>query len=95
MKREKQRARTSHGEIMEILGDDDYDIEQIDKLYENLDSLGIEVTDYINSPDLEEIESKTEAERYESAEDMEKMLVQEGLAIDGIRVRNAVLEGNR
>ena len=65
---------------MEILGDDDYDIEQIDKLYENLDSLGIEVTDYINSPDLEEIES--EVERYESAEDMEKMLVQEGLAID-------------
>ena len=76
----KAKGSISHGEIMEILGDDDYDIEQIDKLYENLDSLGIEVTDYINSPDLEEIES--EVERYESAEDMEKMLVQEGLAID-------------
>ena len=76
----KAKGSISHGEIMEILGDDDYDIEQIDKLDENLDSLGIEVTDYINSPDLEEIES--EVERYESAEDMEKMLVQEGLAID-------------
>lgn len=76
----KAKGFLSHGEIMEALGDEDYDIEKIDKLYEQLEQNGIEVTDYINSPDLEEIEN--EVERYESAEDMEKMLAQEGLAID-------------
>ncbi len=76
----KAKGFLSHGEIMEALGDDDYDIEKIDKLYELLEQNGVEVTDYINSPDLEEIEN--EVERYESAEEMEKMLAQEGLAID-------------
>lgn len=76
----KAKGSLSHSEIMEFLGEEDYDIELIDKLYETLDNLGIEVTDYMNSPELEEIEN--EVEQYESAEDMEKMLAQEGLAID-------------
>ena len=66
-------------EIIEALGDADYDIDQIDKLYNNLESNGIEVN-YLDSPDFADIES--EIEQYESAEDMEKMLIQEGLAID-------------
>ncbi|MCI6843120.1 MAG: RNA polymerase sigma factor RpoD [Eubacteriales bacterium] len=66
-------------EIIEALGDADYDIDQIDKLYDNLESNGIEVN-YLDSPDFADIES--EIEQYESAEDMEKMLIQEGLAID-------------
>ena len=60
-------------EIIEALGDADYDIDQIDKLYEDLESNGIEVN-YLDSPDFADIES----EIYESAEDMEKMLIQEG-----------------
>ena len=66
-------------EIIEALGDANYDIDQIDKLYDNLESNGIEVN-YLDSPDFADIES--EIEQYESAEDMEKMLIQEGLAID-------------
>lgn len=66
-------------EIIEALRDADYDIDQIDKLYDNLESNGIEVN-YLDSPDFADIES--EIEQYESAEDMEKMLIQEGLAID-------------
>ena len=66
-------------EIIEALGDADYDIDQIDKLYDNLESNGIKVN-YLDSPDFADIES--EIEQYESAEDMEKMLIQEGLAID-------------
>ena len=66
-------------EIIEALGDADYDIDQIDKLYDNLESNGIEVN-YLDSPDFADIES--EIEQYESADDMEKMLIQEGLAID-------------
>ena len=80
IERGKAKGSVTHGEIMELLGEEEYDLEQIDKLYETLEGLGVEVTDYINSPDLEEIEN--EVERYESAEDMEKMLAQEGLAID-------------
>ena len=80
IERGKAKGSITHGEIMDLLGEEEYDLEQIDKLYETLEGLGIEVTDYINSPDLEEIEN--EVERSESAEDMEKMLAQEGLAID-------------
>lgn len=65
---------------MEILEDVDYDIEQIEKLYETLENMGIDVTGYLDTPEFDEIE--TEVERYESAEEMEKMLIQEGLAID-------------
>jgi RNA polymerase primary sigma factor len=76
----KAKGSLSNSEIMEALEDVDYDIEQIEKLYETLENAGIEITGYLDTPEFEEIES--EIERYESAEDMEKMLAQEGLAID-------------
>ena len=77
--RGKSKGSLTSSEIVEALGDEDYDIDQIDKLYEDLESNGIEVN-YLDSPDFADIES--EIEQYESAEDMEKMLIQEGLAID-------------
>lgn len=76
----KAKGSLSNSEIMEALEDVDYDIEQIEKLYETLENAGIEITGYLDTPEFEAIES--EIERYESAEDMEKMLAQEGLAID-------------
>lgn len=76
----RSKGSLSNSEIMEALEDVDYDIEQIEKLYETLENMGIEVTGYLDTPEFEEIES--EVEQYESAEDMEKMLAQEGLAID-------------
>ena len=76
----KQKGSLTNTEIMEALEDVDYDIEQIEKLYETLESAGVEVTGYLDTPEFDEIES--EVEQYESAEDMEKMLSQEGLAID-------------
>ncbi len=77
--RGKSKGSLTSSEIVEALGEVDYDIDQIDKLYEDLENNGIEVN-YLNSPDFADIES--EVEQYESAEDMEKMLMQEGLAID-------------
>ena len=77
--RGKSKGSLTSSEIVEALGDVDYDIDQIDKLYEDLENNGIEVN-YLDSPDFADIE--TEVEQYESAEDMEKMLMQEGLAID-------------
>ncbi|MBQ4064835.1 MAG: sigma-70 family RNA polymerase sigma factor, partial [Clostridia bacterium] len=76
----KAKGSLSSSEIMEALEDVDYDIEQIEKLYDTLEGMGIEVTGYLDTPEFAAIEN--DVERYESAEDMEKMLTQEGLAID-------------
>ncbi|NLB16854.1 MAG: sigma-70 family RNA polymerase sigma factor, partial [Clostridiales bacterium] len=80
IERGKSKGSLTNNEIMEALENVDYDIDQIDKLYDTLENMGIEVTGYLDTPDFEEIESETE--QYESAEDMEKMLSQEGLPID-------------
>ena len=77
----KLKGSISNAEIMEELEDVDYDLEQIEKLYEALESAGVEVTGYMDNPELD-TEIQNEVEQYESAEDMEKMLSQEGLAID-------------
>jgi len=77
----KQKGSISNAEILEELENVDYDLEQIEKLYEALEAAGVEVTGYLDNPDFNE-EIQTEVEQYESAEDMEKMLSQEGLAID-------------
>ena len=77
----KAKGSISNAEIMEELEDVDYDLEQIEKLYEALEAAGVEVTGYLDNPEFGE-EIQTEVEQYESAEDMEKMLSQEGLAID-------------
>ena len=77
----KAKGSISNAEIMEELEDVDYDLEQIEKLYEALEAAGVEVTGYLDNPEFDD-EIQTEVEQYESAEDMEKMLSQEGLAID-------------
>lgn len=76
----KAKGSLSNSEIMEAIEDVDYDIEQIEKLYDTLEGMGIEITGYLDTPEFEQIEN--DVERYESAEDMERMLAQEGLAID-------------
>ena len=79
IKRGKAKGTLSQSEIMEALEDVDYDIEQIEKLYETLENMGIEITGYMDSPDFD---LENEVAQLESAEEMEKMLIQEGLAID-------------
>ncbi len=74
------KGSLTNAEIMEALADEDYDLEQVEKLYESLESAGVEVTGYLDTPEFNEIEN--EVEQYESAEDMEKLLAQEGLSID-------------
>lgn len=76
----KAKGSLSNSDIMEALEYFDYDIDQIEKIYEMIENNGIEVTNYINPSEFDDIE--IEVEQLESAEDMEKMLQQEGLAID-------------
>ncbi len=66
-------------EILEILGDSDFNLEQIEHLYEELSSQGIDISGFM---DEESETDMDEIEHYESAEDMERILAQEGLAID-------------
>ena len=75
-----KQGALSNTDIEEALEELDYDMDQIDKFYETLESNGIAVPGYMDTTGFEELES--EVEQYESAEDMEKMLAQEGLAID-------------
>ena len=81
----KKKGTLSNSEIIAALGDTDYDVDHIDKLYEALDSLGIDVTECFDDDDLvgeidDEIES--DLENFDKPENMEKILAQEGLTID-------------
>lgn len=81
----KKKGSLTNSEILAVLGDTDYDIDQIDKLYEALDSLGIDVTECFDDDDLvgdlgDEIE--TDLENFDKPENMEKILAQEDLTID-------------
>lgn len=81
----KKKGSLTNSEILAVLGDTDYDIDQIDKLYEALDSLGIDVTECFDDDDLvgdlgDEIE--TDLENFDKPENMEKILAQESLTID-------------
>ena len=81
---EKSNAQgnLSQTELVSMIDDGEGDLDQIDRLFEDLEILSIDVNDdRINQNEFTE-EIKNEIERYESAEDMEKMLVNEGLAID-------------
>lgn len=80
LQRGKNKGQLQNSEVMEVLDSADYDIDQVEKFYETAESMGIEITGYINSSEFQEIEN--EVEQLESAEDMEKMLALEGLAID-------------
>ncbi|NLW73709.1 MAG: RNA polymerase sigma factor RpoD [Clostridiales bacterium] len=57
-----------------------YDMDRIDKLYEALEENGITLPDEISKQDISEIQQ--EVETYGAGENMERMLQQEGLAID-------------
>ena len=76
----KSKGSLSNNDIMEAIDFSDYDIDQLEKLYETLESNGIEVTSYINPAEFDDID--TEVEQMENSEEMEKVLSQEGLAID-------------
>ena len=80
----KAKGSISNSEIMVSLGDTDYDLDQIDKLYETLEAMGIDVTEDFDDDEAIDLDEDIEAdlENFESSESMEKALSQEGLMID-------------
>ena len=76
----KQKGSISNDEILEELEEIDCEPEELDKLYETLGNLGIEVTGYLEAPEFEVADG--ESEKLGELEDVEHLLTQEGLAID-------------
>ena len=87
IERGKSKGSLSNAEILEFMEQSDCDIEQMEKIYEQIESNGIEITgfDVVDLDDLGDIDSLTQGEDVEEAdsgEDVDKILSQEGLAID-------------
>ena len=83
---EKARAKGSltNSEIFAALSDTDYDIDEIDKLYEALDSLGIDVNACFEDEAIlgsAEDELENDLDPYGN-ENIEKTLASDGLMID-------------
>jgi len=86
----KRNGTLSTTEILEVAEEFEYDAERLDKMYEALENMGIEITDYIDEQtSLEDIEPlddlsdiEAEVETYETGEQMERMLISEGLPIE-------------
>ena len=82
IERAKAKGSVSSSEILTAIGDD-YDIDAVDKLYETLETMGVDITECFDDvDDIADDDIENDIESYESAENMEQILAQEGLAID-------------
>ena len=81
----KAKGTLTNTEIFAALSDTDYDIDEIDKLYEALDSLGIDVNACFDDEALigsAEDELENDLDSFDRPENMERTLASEGLMID-------------
>ena len=75
-----KEGKLSASEINEVVEEIDFDNDSLDKFYDALEDNGIPLPGDISSTEMSEIESEVEA--FGTSENMEKILEQEGLAID-------------
>ena len=75
-----KKGKLSASDLDEALEEMNFDAESIDKLYETLEDNGISFDSDLSSEEMSAIESEVEA--FSAAENMERILEQEGLAID-------------
>ena len=81
IERGKAKGKLTSNEIFEVIEGRDIDVEQMEKLYEDLERLGIEVTDYMDDipTKLEDIE---DLEIYDNNESIDNILSQDGVVMD-------------
>ncbi len=80
----KSKGSLSNSDIMEAIEFSGYDVDQLEKIYEVLESSGIEVTqgNYMGEDDLySDMESLDDVEDVEE-NDIDKFLAEEGVAVD-------------
>ncbi len=75
-----KKGKLSASDLDEALEEMNFDAESIDKLYETLEDNGISFDSDLSSEEMSAIENEVEA--FSAAENMERILEQEGLAID-------------
>ena len=75
-----KEGKLSQSEINEAVEELDFDNDSLDKFYDALEDSGIPLPDDISNTEMNEIESEVEA--FGTSENMERILEQEGLAID-------------
>ena len=75
-----KKGKLSADDLDEALEEMDFDVDTIDKLYETLEDNGIAFEGEISNEEMSQIES--EVEKFGATENMERILEQEGLAID-------------
>ena len=75
-----KKGALSSSDLDEMIEEFDYDMDRLDKLYETLEDNGIPLPGDMSSTEINEIESEVEA--FGAGENMERLLEQEGLAID-------------
>jgi len=75
-----KKGALSSSDIDEAMEEMNYDMDSLDKLYETLEDHGIPLPGDADVSDIDEIEN--EVARFGKAENMERILEQEGLAID-------------
>ena len=75
-----KKGNLSSSDLECVIEELDFDMDSLDKLYETLEDHGISIDSDISSSDISKIESEVEA--FGAGENMERILEQEGLAID-------------
>lgn len=75
----KSKGQLSTKEILDALGELDFDPEQIEKFYDTLEAQGVEIVEDFGDEPLEDIDFDSQTEE---TEDLETALSTEGIAID-------------
>ena len=75
-----KKTGLSEEDFDQALEEMNYNVDELDKLYEALEDSGVSLPGTLSNAELEEIEK--EVSKFESSANMEKILEQEGLSID-------------
>jgi RNA polymerase primary sigma factor len=76
----KSKGQLTTKEILDALGELDFDPEQIEKFYDTLEAQGVEIVEDFGEDPLEDLDFSSQNE--EGEEDLESALSTEGIAID-------------
>ena len=75
-----KKSGISEADLDAALEEMDNDVDGLDKLYESLEDNGISISDELSNDEMEEIQN--EVSKFGNGENMEKMLEQDGFAVD-------------
>ncbi len=78
-----KKGKLSESDLDAVLEENDYDIDSLDKLYESLEDSGIPLPE-LSGSEMSEIEN--EVEQFGNSENMQRILEQEGLVDDPVRL---------